>query len=132
MGTPDPEETQAPPGQPVVGKLLEEAGYEHFSIASHREIEAAIARWKPKCIILDSDPGSAGHARSWSDAASIRREHPKIPVLMFTADPDATAEARARSTARSKAADYAGVIDKPFLVIQFLATLKQAVETSAA
>jgi len=43
--------------------------------------------------------------------------------------PAATTEARAGTSARSKAAGYAGVIDKPFLVLGFLATLKDAVGT---
>jgi signal transduction histidine kinase len=114
----------------IVGKLLDEAGYEHVSIADHNQIAAAILHWKPRCIILDSEPGSAGHERSWADAAAIRRAHPDLPVLMFTADPSSTAEARAGTTARSKAAGYAGVIDKPLLVVEFLATLKNAVDTT--
>jgi DNA-binding NtrC family response regulator len=112
----------------LVGKLLDEAGYEHVSISDHDQIAGAIVRWHPKCVILDSDPGSKGHQRSWADAAAIRRAHPGLPVLMFTADPAATAEAKAASSARSKAANYTGVIDKPFLVLEFLATLKHAVE----
>jgi signal transduction histidine kinase len=113
----------------LVGSLLDEAGYEHVSISDHDQIASAIIRWRPKCVILDSDPGSKGHQRSWADAAAIRRAHPELPVLMFTADPASMAEARARTTARSKAADYAGVLDKPFLVVEFLATLKHAVDT---
>jgi signal transduction histidine kinase len=111
----------------LVGKLLDEAGYDHASIADHRHITEAIARWKPQCVILDSDPGSAGHARSWADAAAIRRAYPELPVLMFTADPAAMAEARAGTSARSRSAGYAGVLDKPFLVVEFLATLRHAV-----
>jgi signal transduction histidine kinase len=111
----------------VVGQLLDDAGYEHVSIADHTQITGAVERWRPRCVILDSDPGSVGHERSWADAAAIRRAHPDLPVLMFTADSAATAEARAGTTARSKAADYAGVLDKPFLVVEFLATLKHAV-----
>ena len=88
----------------IVGKLLDEAGYEHISISDHNQIPAAILRWKPQCIILDSEPGSPGHKRSWADAAAIRRANPDLPVLMFTADPASIAEARAGSTARSKAA----------------------------
>lgn len=113
----------------LVGKLLDEAGYEHVSIADHDQIAGAIDRWRPRCIILDSDPGSKGHQRSWADAAEIRRAHPDLPVLMFTADPAAMAEVRAGTTARSKAAGYAGVLDKPFLVVEFLATLRHAVGT---
>jgi signal transduction histidine kinase len=111
----------------IVGKLLDEAGYEHVSISDHNQIPAAILRWKPQCIILDSEPGSRGHTRSWADAAAIRRANPDLPVLMFTADPASIAEARAGTTPRSKAANYAGVIDKPLLVVEFLATLKHAV-----
>ena len=114
----------------VVGKLLDEAGYEHVSIADHDEIAGAIFRWEPRCIILDSEPGSAGHGRSWADAAEIRRAHPDLPVLMFTADPAATAEAIAGTSERAKAAGYAGVIDKPLLVVEFLATLEAAVNRS--
>ena len=111
----------------LVGTLLDEAGYEHESISDHDGIAAAVARRHPRCIILDSDPGSKGHERSWADAAAIRRLHPDLPVLMFTADPASMAEARAGTTARSKAAGYTGVIDKPFLVVEFLAALKNAV-----
>jgi signal transduction histidine kinase len=113
----------------LVGSLLDESGYEHISIADHRQIAKAIVRWQPKCVILDGDPGSRGHELSWADAAAIRRANPELPVLMFTADPRALAEARAGTTARSKAAGYAGVIDKPFLIVEFLATLKHAVDT---
>ena len=116
----------------LVGKLLDEAGYEHVSIADHKQITAAITRWRPHCIILDSEPGSNGHERSWSDAAAIRRAHPDLPVLMFTADRASMAEARAGTTPRSKAAGYAGVLDKPFLVVEFLATLKHAVDAPQA
>lgn len=116
----------------VVGQLLDEAGYEHVSIADHKDIPAAILRWSPRCVILDSDPGSAGHERSWADAAAIRRAHPDLPVLMFTADPVSMTEARSKKSVRSRAADYAGVLDKPFLIVEFLATLKFAVDTSQA
>ena len=113
----------------LVGGLLEEAGYEHVTIANHNQITAAIDRYRPKCVILDSEPPAKGRGRSWADAAAIRRAHPELPVLMFSADPDSMAEARAKTTRRSKAADYSGVIDKPFLVLEFLATLKHAVDT---
>lgn len=113
----------------LVGGLLEEAGYEHVTIADHDQIAAAIKRYHPQCVILDSEPPAKGRGRSWEDAAAIRRAHPELPVLMFTADSDSMAEARAKRTSRSRAADYSGVIDKPFLVLEFLATLKHAVDT---
>ena len=113
----------------LVGVLLEDAGYEHVTIGHHNQIAAAIERHHPQCVILDSEPPAKGRGRSWEDAAAIRRAHPELPVLMFTADPDSMAEARAKTTRRSRAADYSGVIDKPFLVLEFLAALKHAVDT---
>lgn len=113
----------------IVGKLLDDAGYTHRTIADHDEIAAAVERWQPQCVILDSEPPADGQGRSWADAAAIRRAHPDLPVLMFTADQDSMAEARAGTSARSEAAGFAGVMDKPFLVLEFLATLKHAVET---
>jgi len=113
----------------VVGHLLEEAGYGHVTIADHDQIPAAVARWQPQCVILDSEPPASGQGRSWDDAAAIRRANPELPVLMFTSDQASIDEARAGTSARSEAAGFAGVMDKPFLVIEFLATLKHAVET---
>jgi len=113
----------------VVGKLLDEAGYSHKTIADHDEIPAAVERWRPRCVILDSEPPANGQGRSWANAAAIRRAHPGLPVLMFTADDASIAEARAGTSARSKAAGFAGVMDKPFLVMEFLATLKHTVES---
>jgi hypothetical protein len=68
----------------VVGQLLDGAGYEHLSIADHKQFATAIERYHPR-------PGTS---------------------------------------ARSKSAHYTGVIDKPFLVLEFLATLKHAVDES--
>ena len=111
----------------VVGDLIDEAGYEHVTIADHDEIAAAVERWRPQVVILDGEPRPGGQGRSWEDAAAIRRAHPELPVLMFTADVRSIAEARAGTSARSMAAGYAGIMDKPFLVSEFLATLQHAV-----
>jgi signal transduction histidine kinase len=116
----------------IVGQLLEEAGYRHVTIADHSQIGAAVEQWHPLCVILDSEPRAEGQGRSWADAAAIRRAHPELPVLMFTADATSMDEARAGTSARSKAAGFAGVMDKPFLVTEFLATLKHAVEAPHA
>ena len=111
----------------VVGDLIDEAGYQHVTISDHDQITAAVERWHPQVVILDGEPRPGGQGRSWEDAAAIRRAHPQLPVLMFTADVRSIAEARAGTSARSKAAGYAGIMDKPFLVSEFLATLQHAV-----
>ena len=93
-----------PPGQAVLvveddvtlsrllTKLLDEAGYRSLAISDHEQIATAIDRFDPCCVILDGEIGRSGHARSWADAAAIRRTHPALPVLMFTADEDALAK----------------------------------------
>jgi signal transduction histidine kinase len=112
----------------LVGGLLNDAGYTPVTIADHANIGAAVNRWHPRLVILDGEIVGTGEARSWDDAVAIRRAHPDIPVVMFTADGDALAEARAGTSERSRAAGFAGIVGKPFVVEEFLATVKSAVE----
>jgi signal transduction histidine kinase len=112
----------------VVGGLLTEAGYRPVTIADHAQIAAAVERWRPRCVILDGALLPTGQGRSWNDAIEIRRAHPGLPVVMFTADTAALAEARAGTSGRSRAAGFAGVVGKPFAVEEFLATVRGAVD----
>lgn len=112
----------------LVGGLLTGAGYRPVNIADHALIGAAVDRWQPRCVILDGEVRSTGKSRTWEDAAAIRRAHPTLPVLMFTADGAALAEADAGTSRRSRAARFAGIVSKPFLVEEFLATVKSAVD----
>jgi signal transduction histidine kinase len=112
----------------LVGGLLDEAGYSTVTIADHAVIAGAIEEWRPRLVILDGEIRESGEGRSWDDAVAIRRAHPDIPVVMFSADTKDTAEARAGVSERSRAASFAGVVDKPFVIEEFLATVKSAVE----
>lgn len=112
----------------LVGGLLTGAGYRPVNIADHALIGAAVDRWQPRCVILDGEVRSTGKSRTWEDAAAIRRAHPTLPVLMFTADGAALAEADAGTSRRSRAARFAGIVSKPFVVEEFLATVKSAVD----
>ena len=76
----------------LMATLLDAAGYHPVTIADHEQIDEAMDRFDPKCVILDGEVGRTGRSRSWEDAARIRRDHPEVPVLMFTADADALAE----------------------------------------
>ena len=115
----------------LVGGLLDEAGYKPVTIADHALIGAAVDRWHPRLVILDGEIRSTGEGRSWDDAVAIRRAHPDIPVLMFSADDDDLAEARAGTSERSRAASFAGIVGKPFVVEEFLATVRSVVERPA-
>ncbi len=112
----------------LVGGLLDEAGYRPVTIADHAKIGAAVERWQPRLVILDGEVLNSGEGRSWNDAVAIRRAHPDIPVLMFTANVNDLAEARAGTSERSRAASFAGIVGKPFVVEEFLATVKSVVE----
>jgi signal transduction histidine kinase len=81
-------------------------------------------------VILDGEIRESGEGRSWDDAVAIRRAHPDLPVVMFSADTKDVAEARAGVSERSRAASFAGAVGKPFVVEEFLATVKRAVERS--
>lgn len=113
----------------LVVTLLDEAGYHPVTIADHKLIPSAVERWKPSCVLLDGELDSAGSRRSWSDALAIRSRHPSLPVLLFTADEKVIAEARVGTSKRSRAAGFAGVVRKPFVVDEFLATLANVVGT---
>ena len=108
--------------------LLDDAGYRSVTIADHAQIGDAIDRFKPKCVILDGEVRRTGRSRSWDDAAAIRQNHPSLPVLMFTADRDALAEQRAGASERSRAAGFVDAVPKPFVIEEFLATLRRAVQ----
>lgn len=112
----------------LVGGLLTHAGYRPVNIADHAQIGAAVDRWHPRCVILDGEIRSTGRSRTWEDAAAIRRAHPSLPVLMFTGDGAALAEAQAGTSRRSRSAMFAGIVSKPFVVEEFLATVKSAVD----
>lgn len=117
-------------GQAVVG-LLSGAGYRGVTIADHDGIGAAVKRWRPSCVLIDGALPSTGVGRPWSDAIAIRNAHPGLPVLMFTADAAAAAEARAGTSVRSHAAGFAGIVGKPFVAAEFLATVRAAVDGHA-
>lgn len=112
----------------LVATLVDSAGYRSVTIADHDEIGDAIDRFDPRCVILDGEVGRTGRSRSWDDAAAIRRDHPELPVLMFTADAAALAEERAGTSPRSREAGFVGAVPKPFIVEEFLATLQRAVQ----
>ncbi len=57
----------------LMAELLDGAGYRAVIMADHAQINEAIDRFDPKCVILDGEVGRTGRSRSWEDAARIRR-----------------------------------------------------------
>ncbi len=112
----------------LVASLLTQAGYRPVTIADHALIDAAVDRWQPRCVILDGEVLATGESRTWDDAAAIRAKHPAVPVVIFTADRAALREVRAGRSKRSRDANFAGTVSKPFVIEEFLATVRHAVE----
>jgi signal transduction histidine kinase len=115
----------------VVGSVLTLAGYRPVIIADHGLIGASVVRWRPRCVILDGEIRSTGESGTWADAVAIHRGHPELPVVMLSGDSAALAEGRAGRSRRSRAAHFSGFVDKPFVVEEFLATMKHALEPVA-
>ncbi|HEV2009611.1 MAG TPA: ATP-binding protein [Candidatus Limnocylindria bacterium] len=116
----------------LVGGLLTEAGYHTVTIADHALIGEVVERWQPRCVILDGELRSTGESRTWDDAAAIRRGHPTVPLVIFSADNAALAEARAGRSERSRAAGFSGFVGKPFVVEDLLATVQSVMAGPAS
>ncbi len=114
----------------LVVTLLDGAGYRTVTIADHGLITSAVEQWKPSCVLLDGELDAVGLRRSWADALLIRAAHPSLPVLLFTGDEATVAEARSGTSERSRAAAFAGIVRKPFVIDDFLATLANVVGTA--
>ena len=110
----------------LVSVLIEEAGYRPITIVDHAQIASAVEKWNPRCVILDGAIARTGQGRSWDDAVAIRRTHPALPVVMFSGDAAAVAEANAGVSTRSRAAGFVAGVDKPFVVEEFLSVLRNA------
>jgi CheY-like chemotaxis protein len=101
-------------GAPLLGRAAPDA------------LRAAVGRLEPDCVLLDSG-GRGAYDTSWAEAAWLHQRARPVPVVMFTADAGSTKEARASESARSRAAGFFAVLDKPFDLDELLATVARAV-----
>ncbi len=114
----------------LITGVLSAAGYRPVAIAHHALITETVERWRPRCVLLEGEVASTTGGRSWRDAAFIRWAHPAIPVVLVTGDASAVAEARAGRSYRSRAARFAGIIGRPPVAEELLATVKTVVDSS--
>jgi len=118
-------------GDVVLTLLLDEGyavallGVALLGVPSPDAIRAAVGRLEPDCILLDGTGSGSKYGKSWAHAAWAHARHRPVPVVMFTGDPAALAEAEARESARS-AAIYA-VAARPFDIDDLLDTVACAV-----
>jgi DNA-binding response OmpR family regulator len=116
----------------VVEAALSDDGYA-ISCLYTLEDEAvlrAVGRLEPDCVLLDGTSGPE-YGDSWVAAAEIASRHRPVPVIMFTAHQAAVDEAEARETDRAVAANFAGILPKPFHLDDLLTAVAAAVGRSA-
>lgn len=90
-------------------------------------LRGAVGRLEPDCVLLDSGGRGMMPQSSWVDAAWLHDRARAVPVVMFTVDAEAMQEARLGASARSQAAAYFAVLDKPFNLDDLLDTVARAV-----
>jgi DNA-binding response OmpR family regulator len=112
----------------LVVAVLSDEGYAVSSLYSTdpRLVSAAVARSEPDCVLLDAGGGGVGYGSSWERAAWMSTRERRVPVIMFTADVRAAAEGRAEETERSRDAQFAAVVAKPFSIDVLLDAVERA------
>ena len=120
---------------PEIGNLLEEfltdEGYSVMVLRSRgvESVQDTVGRLRPDCVLLDGD-ARGGYGRSWADAAAMTATAPPVPVIMFSAEQGATAEATMNLSDRSRAAGFSSVLPKPFELDDLLRAITAAVNQS--
>jgi two-component system cell cycle response regulator DivK len=99
----------------VVTEALGDEGYEVHTLSDNHAppVLDAVRQLEPDCVLLDSQSHD-GYGASWELASQLARLPRPVPVVMFTAHQRDTNEACANTSARSRAARFAGILAKPF------------------
>ena len=112
----------------IVEEVLSDDGYAVTILRDSRieAIQALVAQLEPDCMLLDGGAGG-GYGASWESAALMAARLPAVPVIMFTAHAEASAEAMENTSERSRAAGFAAVLPKPFNLTELLTAVQVAV-----
>jgi len=116
----------------VARAVLTDEGYQVsvLSDLTADAIAAAVGRLEPDVVLLDGESHSGTYGSSWAEAASLATRPRRIPVVMFTAHGADVQEAREATSARSRAAAFAGILPKPFEVDMLLDVVATAAGAS--
>ncbi len=111
----------------VVVAILTDEGYRvsTINLTDHAAIAAAVNRFEPDCVLLDS-AARPGYGHSWDEAAYLRNRERTIPTVMFTAHSVDAQEAAEGTSDRARAAGFAAVLPKPFNLDQLLEAVAAA------
>lgn len=112
----------------IVRAVLQDEGYDVAVLfdLTPDAIGAAIGMHEPDAVLLDGESDWRGYGASWTEAASLSGRKRRVPVVMFTAHAADAAEARLAESERSRRADFAGILAKPFDVDELIVTVEKA------
>ena len=115
----------------LVEEFLISEGYAVTTLPGRNleSVQAAVERLRPDCVLLD------GYARgrentSWTEAAWMASQVDAVPVILFSADRQATSEAERGESERSHAAGFSSVLPKPFDLNELVRVVALAVSQS--
>jgi CheY-like chemotaxis protein len=114
----------------VVRAILTDEGYavSILTTVTPDSIAAHVGQVEPDCVLLDGSSEFVGYGESWFAAARLTRRERRIPVIMFTANSNDMNEAGERVSARSREADFAAVVPKPFDLDELVAAVRKAAD----
>jgi DNA-binding NtrC family response regulator len=116
----------------VAQVVLTDAGFRvSILVRAHPDtVRVTVGQLEPDCVLLDSDD-NAEYGRAWELAAWFGTRERRVPVIMFTASQTAVREAREATSARSQAAQFDGVLSKPFDLDELVDIVAHAVGHAA-
>jgi DNA-binding response OmpR family regulator len=112
----------------LVQVVLAEAGFVTHCLApwDDARVLRTLAARHPAAVLLNSH-ASAAAGSVWVRAQRLHAQNPALPLVLFTADAQAAAEAEDGTSARSRAARFAAVVRKPFELDELVATIRRVV-----
>lgn len=99
----------------LVHAVLTDEGFTVSVLHDQRpeSIRVAVNQLEPDCVLLDGE-SPKGYGDSWGHAVWMRGRQRRVPLIMFSGHRSEAEEAVERASERSRDADFAGVITKPF------------------
>jgi len=115
----------------LVDEFLTSEGYGVTTLRGRNveSVQAAVERLRPDCVLLDGYV-QGGENMSWTEAAWMASQVDAVPVILFSADRQATSEAEGDESERSHAAGFSSVLSKPFDLDELVRVVALAVSQS--
>jgi DNA-binding response OmpR family regulator len=112
----------------LIQQVLCDDGYqvELFTGIDPAAIRQTIEGSEPDCVLLNG-LGGEGYGEAWELAAWLQHRPCRVPIIMLTGLAADAAEARQGASARSRAAGFSAVLEKPFELEELLAAVSRAV-----